>query len=249
MKREFAFLCMAVFIVSASIPGTGRCGYRMSSDWRSDSHRFWYIIEVVSGAPPPFRDLHVETGDADPSNYLLAKAPEGWQMSIVTKNDGSGDAWINFYGDMPCTAADIRVEYSGDFDPKRYSVWLLTDDGDPDPDTGAIPGENGDDAYGAWPPCENLDVKVGVHVIPMRTGPASGTFRPSPHVPISSQPVPPMMLTSSPCSMISASTRRSSTALTGPAPIAASSPLAVTPISGLSSGLPEVCRQIFCWII
>jgi hypothetical protein len=166
MKREFVVLFVIVFLIAAWIPGKGICGYSMSSEWRSDSQRFWYIIEVVSGSPPPFRDLHVETGDADPSNYLLAKAPEGWQMSIVPKNDGSGDAWINFYGDLPCTAADIRVEYSGDFAPKRYSVWLLTDDGDPDPGTGAIPGENGDDAYGAWPPCENLDVKVGVHVIP-----------------------------------------------------------------------------------
>jgi hypothetical protein len=166
MKREFAFLCVFVFTVVASIPGTGHCGYSMNSDWRSDSQRFWYIVEVESGSPPPFRDLHVETGDSDPANYQLAKAPEGWQMSIVPKNDGTGEAWINFYGDLPCTFADFRVEYSGDFRPRPYSGWLLTDDGDPDPDTGAIPGEAGGGAYGGWLQGGNLEVKVGVHVVP-----------------------------------------------------------------------------------
>ena len=167
MKREFAVLCMAISIVAASIPGTAHCGYSMYSDWRRDSHRFWYILEIESGSPPPFRDLHVETGDADPSHYQLAKAPEGWQMSVVPKEDGSGDAWINFYGALPCTYADFRVEYSGDGIPGRGSAWLLTDDGDPDPETGAIPGESGHSVYGAWLwSGSNPEFKVGVHVVP-----------------------------------------------------------------------------------
>ena len=166
MRRELAVLCMVSFIVAASVPGKGHCGYSMSSTWRSDSRRFWFIIEVESGSPPPFRDFHVETGDADSSHYQLAKAPEGWQMSIVPKGDGTGDAWINFYGDLPCTFADLRVEYSGDFIPRRYSAWLLTDDGDPDPDSGAIPGESGDRAHGAWAAGGNRGFKVGVHVVP-----------------------------------------------------------------------------------
>jgi hypothetical protein len=166
MRREFAAHCFAVAFALSFLSSTGICGYSMSSYWASDSRRFWYVIEVESGSPPPFRDLHVETQDADPAHYQLAKAPEGWQMSVVPKDDGTGEAWINFYGDLPCTFADIRVEYNGVFEPRIISGWHLTDDGNPDPDTGLIPGESGDGAYGAWITGGNIDCKVAVHVMP-----------------------------------------------------------------------------------
>lgn len=166
MKREFVVVFVAVLLIPLVLPGAGHCGYSMDSTWRDDSNRFWYIIEIESGSPPPFRDLHVDTEDPNPAHYTLAKAPEGWQMSIVPKNDGTGQAWISIYGDEPCSGSDFRVEYSGPYSTRSASHWHLTEDGDPDPDTGLIPGESGFGAHGVWFTGGNAGVKVGVHVLP-----------------------------------------------------------------------------------
>jgi hypothetical protein len=87
---------------------------------------------------------------------------------IVHKNDGTGEAWISFYGSEAVAYAWIRVEYHGSMDTDwRNSEWRLTDDGDPDPDSGLIPGESGDAALGLWHfTGSNAGFKVGVHVMP-----------------------------------------------------------------------------------
>jgi hypothetical protein len=138
-------VCICLFLVGVVLFASKEagCGYELDSSYKSDSHRFWYIVEVGSGSPPPFRDMHVETEDPDSTHYELALAPPGWQMSIVPKNDGTDEAWISFYGEDPCSYAFFKVEYSGEFHARAKSDWLLTQDGDPDPNTGAIPGENG----------------------------------------------------------------------------------------------------------
>jgi hypothetical protein len=141
-------------------------GYMLESSWDPGSRQLTWHISVESGSPEPFRDFHVVTGDGRWA-YTLISGPPGWYFN-VTQSVGEIPLrhWLSAYGDSAVTEATIVVEYTGGLPVSFDHEWLLTNDGDLDPQSGVIPGEGGFEA--AAPSYEGINTacKVAVHVLP-----------------------------------------------------------------------------------
>lgn len=158
-------LPVITLLLVASLTQVSHAGYGFHSSWDPGTEVLTWEVYVESGSPPPFRDFHIETGDATDSDYELIDIPEGWQMETIWTDSVTRRAWICFFGESPRTTAIFRVRYIGGREVVHLSEWTLTDDGDIQPLTGVIAGEGGTGALAPWPVGPNSDVKVGVHVM------------------------------------------------------------------------------------
>ncbi len=162
----FLLLIFAGFCLYTGPAGEAQAGYRIDSAWDQDSSIVTWNISIESGTPTPFRDFHIKLkNDADGNHFEKLQAPTGWKMRIAIIPGDPKEYWLSFFGDSAVDGTEIRVRYT-ELGDASDSDWRLTSDGDIDPMTGVIQGEDDPPTLVPFRRGVNRTAKVAVHVLP-----------------------------------------------------------------------------------
>ena len=167
IHRTSMVIAITTAVVIVALTAIATAGYTLESSWSPSYQVFTY--HVYSGHPsdPGFRDFHLVWGDEEHGHFEVIELPAGWQsLERVHVTPWPPRRWLSFYGDYPLYNATFRVRYTGARPISDECEWLLSEDGNTNPGTGTLPGEGGANALAPVNRGANVDLKVGVHVLP-----------------------------------------------------------------------------------